>query len=95
MTEPCPPHLDEDGKEIWELCSWIIQGKVSDMDVQLQLQALAIRRELRLESEKNQLREAVRELVVQERLGFVYSQPRAIAQSIKALAALAEDNPCT
>lgn len=53
MSESCPSHLDADGKSLWEQCAWIISGGAVDASVALQLQALAIRRELRLEAARN------------------------------------------
>ncbi len=53
MSEPCPPHLDAEGRTMWEHCSWIAEGGKFEPGVTLQLQALAIRRELRLESREN------------------------------------------
>ena len=50
MKERCPIHLDEEGKSLWEQCAWIIEGGAVGPSVALQLQAMALRRELRLES---------------------------------------------
>lgn len=55
-AEAVPQHLDADGKLIWEQCDWIINGGSVTSSVPLILQALYIRRELRLESENIQLR---------------------------------------
>lgn len=48
--EPCPPGLDDDGKALWEQANWILGGGAVAPDAQLQMTALFIRRELRLES---------------------------------------------
>ena len=49
--DQCLPHLDDDGKSLWEQCDWIINGGATETGTPLKLQALAIRRQLRLESE--------------------------------------------
>lgn len=49
--EPIPDHLDEEGQNLWRQCEWIIEGGAVAPSVPLQLQALALRRELRAESE--------------------------------------------
>ena len=56
MDEPIPPNLDDDGKTLWEMCDWILT--CANNPLGLQLQALAIRRELRLESVNAALLEA-------------------------------------
>lgn len=53
--EPCPAHLDDDGREIWKQCRWIIEGGNVAREVPLTLQALWICRELRQESRANQI----------------------------------------
>ena len=55
MSEACPTHLDGEGKSLWEQCTRIIEGGAVAFSVSLCLQALAIRRELRLESARNHL----------------------------------------
>ena len=50
MSENTPPFLDEDGQELWKMADWILSGNLSSPSAQLQMQALAIRRELRAES---------------------------------------------
>lgn len=55
MIEKCPDHLDEDGKSLWEQCEWILSGGSVQTSTILQLQALAIRRELRQESRMAEL----------------------------------------
>ncbi len=48
MSEKCPEGLDPDAQSLWVQCEWIVTHPVS---AELQTQALAIRRELRLESQ--------------------------------------------
>jgi hypothetical protein len=67
MAESCPTNLDAEGRSLWEQCTWIIEGGAVDSSVALQLQALAIRRELRLESENARLRAEVDRIRVLER----------------------------
>jgi hypothetical protein len=55
MNEPCPPHLDDDGKSLWEQCSWILGGGAVHPSTHLQVTALSVRRELRMESEIHDL----------------------------------------
>ncbi len=58
--EEAPKHLDEEGRDLWVQCEWIITGGAVSPSVSLQLQALAIRRELRMESQNNECRELLR-----------------------------------
>jgi hypothetical protein len=46
-------HLDQSGKDLWDICAEIVAGANVDPSTALQLQALAIRRELRLEASLN------------------------------------------
>ena len=72
-NEPMPPFLDEDGQELWKMCEWVISGGTASPSTALQIQALAIRRELRNESQLFGLRKINADLlaacmVMRERL---------------------------
>ncbi len=85
--ETMPNGLDADGQELWAICDWIINGGSSSEATALQMQALHIRRELRLESE---LRRAYREFAsrvrsVAMRIGMART-PESIRDELEKLA---------
>ena len=63
MSEPYPPHLDDEGKELWEACDWIASGLSFDANVPAEILAKWIRRQLRDESVKAELLAALEGMV--------------------------------